>query len=308
MKNSKAPGIDNIVNEYLKTTLAKFLPYYVKLFNVIFDSGESPDRWTVGIIKALYKNKGDPKDPDNYRAISLVSSLGKVFTAILNTRLNSFSDENNIISGVQGGFRSGYSTQDNIFILYCLISIFLSKKKKLFCTFIDFKKAFDTVWRAGLWKKLIKSNIKGKMFKIIHSMYNNIKSCVEVSGEYSDFFSCDVGVRQGENLSPFLFAIYLNDLEDFLSQNCDVGLKTLDDISFENINVYLKLFLLLYADDTVIFAESHEELQQALEVFQEYCNLWKLKVNVSKTKIVIFSKRKCNIVYDFQLFGEKIDI
>ena len=150
LKNSKAPGIDNIVNEYLKTTLNKFLPHYEKLFNVVFDSGESPESWTVGIIKAIYKNKGNPNDPDNYRAISLVSSLGKVFTSILNTRLNNFSDEVNLISGAQSGFRAGYSTCDNIFILYSLIILFLSQKKKLFCTFIDFKKAFDTIWRAGL--------------------------------------------------------------------------------------------------------------------------------------------------------------
>jgi hypothetical protein len=72
-----------LLYEYLKTTVTKFLPYYAKLFNLIFDSGESPDSWTLGIIKAIYKNKGDPNDPDNYWAISLVSSLGKLFTSIL---------------------------------------------------------------------------------------------------------------------------------------------------------------------------------------------------------------------------------
>jgi hypothetical protein len=72
LKNSKAPGLDDIVNEYLKTTVNFFLPYYVKLFNLIV---ENPDAWTLWIIKAIYKNKGDPNDPDNYRAITLVSSL-----------------------------------------------------------------------------------------------------------------------------------------------------------------------------------------------------------------------------------------
>ena len=287
----------------------KFLPYYEKLFNVVFDSGESPKSWTAGIIKAIYKNKGDPNDPDNYRAISLVSSLGKVFTSILNTRLNKFSDEVNLISDAQSGFRAGYSTCDNIFILYSLIALFLSQKKKLFCTFIDFKKAFDTIWRAGLWRKLIKNNIQGKMFKIIFSLYKNIKSCVKAGGEYSDFFACDIGVRQGENLSPFLFALYLNDLEDFLSENCDVNLKTLNDLCEENLNMYLKLFLLLYADDTVLFAESIENLKNVLKVFENYCERWKLKVNVKKTKIVVFSKRRYNNdQLSFEMFGEKIDV
>ena len=150
------------------------LTIYVKLFNLIFDSGESPDSWTLGIIKAIYKNKGDPNDPDNYRAIKLVSSLGKLFTSILNSRLNNFSDETYLVTKSQAVFLAGYSTQDNIFILYILITLYLSKKKKLFCCFIDFKKAFDTIWRAGLWQKLINSNIHGNMFKIIFSFYDNI--------------------------------------------------------------------------------------------------------------------------------------
>lgn len=106
------------------------------------------------------------------------------------------------------------------------------------------------------------------------------------------FFKCDIGVRQEQNLSPFLFAIYLNDLEEYLSKNCEIGLDTLSSLSFENLGIYMKLFLLLYADDTVIFAESPQELKQSLKVFENYCNLWKLKDNVSKTKVVVFSKRK----------------
>ena len=189
LKNSKAPGLDDIVNEYLKTTVTKLLPFYVTLFDLIFDSGESPDSWTLGIIKAIYKNKGDPNDPDNYRAISLVSSLGKLFTSILNSRLSNFSDETDLVTKSQASFRAGYLTQDNIVILYSLITLYLSKKKKLFCCFIDFKIAFDTIWRAGLWQKLINSNIHGKIFKIIFSFYDNIKSCVKSGHTFSDFFS-----------------------------------------------------------------------------------------------------------------------
>ena len=114
--------------------------------------------WTVGVIRPIYKKKGSPADPDNYRAITIVSNIGKLFTSILNKRLNNIE----LITKVQAGFRKGYSTLDNIFILHSLISIYLSYGKKLHCTFIDFKKAFDTVWRLGLWQKLIKNNISGK--------------------------------------------------------------------------------------------------------------------------------------------------
>ena len=97
-------------------------------------------------------------------------------------------------------------------------------------------------------------------------------------------------------LTPILFSLFLNDLVQFMSNSCN-GLSTLsEDIgSFFNnddIEVFFKLYLLLYADDTVVFAESPEELQTALDTMQSYCDTWKLQVNTSKTKVVIFSKGK----------------
>ena len=104
--------------------------------------------------------------------------FGKVFTGILNNRLTKFSDEVGLISQVQSGFRKSHSTVDNIFILHSLINFYISKKKKLFCTFIDFSRALDTISRAGLWQKLLQNNINGKCFRIIKNLYQNVKSCV----------------------------------------------------------------------------------------------------------------------------------
>lgn len=73
-----------------------FLPIYHKLFNMIFDSGILPDSWLVGIIKPIYKNKGNADDPSNYRPITILSCMGKLFTAVLNQRLTSFIEENNL--------------------------------------------------------------------------------------------------------------------------------------------------------------------------------------------------------------------
>ena len=116
---------------------------------------------------------------DHYRAICLTSNMGKVFTSILNSRLNKLSYNIGLIYGVQGGFRKGYSVQDSLFVMHSLISLYLSSGKKLFCDFVDFKKAFDTVWRIGLWQKLIKNKIGGKMFRVILNFYSDIKSCVK---------------------------------------------------------------------------------------------------------------------------------
>ena len=72
------------------------------------------------------------------------------------------------------------------------------------------------MWREGLWQKMLEYNINGKCYRLIKNMYNNIKSSVMVNGEVSNYFACNIGLRQGETLSPFLFSIYLNDLESFL--------------------------------------------------------------------------------------------
>ena len=175
---------------------------------------------------------------------------------------------------------------------------------KLFCLFIDYKKAFDTVWREGLWYKLSKSGIKGKVFNLIKNMYDDIKSCVSYQQEKSDFFVSHKGVRQGENLSPLLFALYVNDLEEYLLNNNCACLKFDDDW----LDVYLKVLVLMYADDTVILAESEQGIKNALKTLDNYCREWKLEVNSSKTKVVVFGRGRTHVEgYDFRFNGETVE-
>jgi hypothetical protein len=145
LKNNKACGDDCIINEYIKSTSNQFIELYEKLFNLIFKSGVIPEMWVSGTIEPFYKNKGDKFNPKNYRPIAIVSCFGKLFTAVLNARLSEFSDEMLLIDENQCGFRSGYSTTDCMFVLHSFFKILKNKKKKLFCTFVDFEKAFDTV-------------------------------------------------------------------------------------------------------------------------------------------------------------------
>ena len=308
LKNSKSPGLDKILNEYLKNSPPALIKVLYRIFNLILDTGIIPDDWTIGIIKPMYKNKGDTMDPDNFRAITLISCLGKLFTSILNIRMTFFANEISLLSYNQAGFRKGHSTIDNIFVLNALISLYQSFGKKLYCAFIDFRKAFDTVWRTGLWKKLINSGIKGKIFSVIYNMYNNIKSCVQYNSEQSDFFPCLTGVRQGENLSPFLFSIFLNDLETFLIEHNCSPLTLVQDIYEQELNNLLEIFVILYADDTVLLADTRTGMQNALDLFQLYCNQWKLEVNVNKTKIIIFCKRKSTENFEFRLQNTLIEI
>ena len=158
---------------------------------------------------------------NNYRGISLVSNLGKLFTSILNERLKKWSDNNDVITDAQFGFKNGYSTQDAIFALNSIISKTLSKKKRLYCAFVDFKCAFDSVNRCKLWFKLSKIGIRGKLLNVTYSMYSNVRSKVAVNGFESEYFSNVQGLMQGEVLSPILFSLYMNDFEmNFLRSGC----------------------------------------------------------------------------------------
>ena len=279
LKNGKSRGPDFILNEFLKYGIDNMLHYLHALFNKIFDTGYFPDIWGDGFIVPLHK-KGSIENVENYRGITLLSVVGKLFTSILNARLNSWAEQYHIYIEAQSGFRKGMSTVDNCFVLQSLISHCLNTNKKLYAAFVDFKKAFDYVVRDVLWYKLIKAGVRGKILNVIQAMYNNIKSRVKFDNELSNDFVSYIGVRQGECLSPFLFSMYLNDLEkEFIEKGVD-GL----DIGM------LKLYLLLYADDIVIFSASSEGLQYGLDVLSDYCSKWRLKVNTDKTKVMIFRK------------------
>ena len=132
LKNGKAYGYDGNLNEYIKNTINDMMPVYVKLFNVILDTGIVPDSWDIGIMITIYKNKGSKTDPEMYRGITLNSCLSKTFSAVLDNRLNEYAEYINLISKVQAGFRKGHSTVDNIFVLYSLITIYFSRGKKYF--------------------------------------------------------------------------------------------------------------------------------------------------------------------------------
>ena len=298
LRLGKSGGPDNVLNEFFRYGTDVLMPYLCKLFNTVFDKGYFPEKWTDGFIVPLHK-KGSKAEVENYRGITLLSTFGKLFTRILNNRLNEWAETYHVYTEAQAGFRRQMGTIDNVFILHGLIKHFINEGKRLYAAFIDFTKASDYVVRENLWLKLIKVGVRGKILNIIKSMYTSVKSMVKYDNCLSQEFSCYLGVRQGECLSPFLFSIYLNDIEaEFVHSNC----KGVD------ISV-LKIFLMLYADDIVIFAEDQACLQEGLDVLFTYCKKWKLKVNVNKTKIMVFRRggplrRNVLFVYD----GNIIDI
>jgi hypothetical protein len=115
------------------------------------------------------------------------------------------------------------------------------------------------------------------------------------------------GVRQGEHLLPFLFSVFLNDLEDYFKTLDGVPLEKLKERFYNELHILFELFIILYADDTVLMSETKEGMQQSLNIFQLYCDLWKLDVNINKTKVMVFSKKK-NLNYSFILQDKQLEV
>ena len=297
LKRNKAAGSDLLVNEYFVEANDIIASHLVDLFNAILDSGYFPEKWTEGIIIPVFK-KGNPDDANNYRGITLVSCLSKLFTGILNKRIIDWAEENNVISDSQFGFRRGRSTTDAIFLLQSLIQKVLNQKGRLYCAFVDLQKAFDSVYLNGLWFKLYKLGIDGKLLRVIRDMYDKVKSCVRHCNSFSEFFECSIGLRQGEVISPVMFSMFLEDLELFLQDDINSGLS-IDDIT---------IILLLFADDMVILGKSPQDLQNSIDLLQSYCEKWGLSINVKKTKVVVFRKRgQLRVEEEWFYNGEKLE-
>ena len=315
LKNYKANGFDNIINEFIKYSPIKTRNALLLFFNKILSSGIVPSEWGISIIQPIYKNSGLKSSADNYRGISLISCTCKLFTALLNDRLSNFVENNNILGEEQAGFRQGYSTTDHLLVLNSIIDLYLNmikRKKRLFCAFVDFKKAFDLVDRNLLWIKLMSYDINGKFLKVMFNMYQQTKECIKLNNIISPSFMSNIGVRQGDHISPLFFSLFLNDCIDFLHEKYK-GLDSIDTLvknSFEgeNLEILFKIYILLYADDTIVLAESVRELQIALNALQDYCTFNKLEINYKKTKIIRFSKRRCKNIPVFKINDKNIEV
>ena len=281
LKSGKATGLDMINAELLKNLNNKFLHVFVSLFNKLLQNGHFPEEWAIGIIVLIFKG-GEKDNLDNYRGITLLSIFGKLFIGILLQRLNNVVSDYEILCENQLAYRKGYQTSDHIFTLRAVIeNTFQNKKGALYLCFVDFKKAFDSVDHKELLHKLATYGIKGNFLKIIASLYSKVKSSVRGADGLTDLFSCSRGVRQGCLLSPLLFALFLNDLNNYISTS-SVGVKIGED----------SIHSLLYADDLVLIARDPVDLQSQLNALQQFINSLKMEVNISKTKIMVLKNKK----------------
>lgn len=271
LKNTNSSGLDEIKTKVIKICSKHLLTSLTKIINKSFSDGSFPDVLKTSKVLPFFKN-GSRKDKNNYRPISLLSVLSKIFEVIFKIRLMIYLKENSILCNEQYGFRPNSNTQ---IALYDLITEIQSEKKneKTAAVFIDLQKAFDSVNHLILLTKLKEIGFSEEPMNWIRSYLFNRTQIVNINGIQSEEQKIKLGVPQGSILGPILFLLFINDLKD-------VGLRGKMFLSADDI-------AMVYHDQSYIGLEA--AINQDLEIMSCYMKNSRLALNVSKTQYMIFN-------------------
>lgn len=276
LSNGKATGRDGIPPEFLKYGGAHMTEALALLFDICRSNEYTPKAWHLVNMVPIFK-KGDKYDQSNYRRISLLSCVYKLYARVLQRRLLSFLNEH--IVEEQAGFCPGKGCDDNLCIMTDVMERKVANREPLYVALVDMRAAFDTVWRDGLWYKLQAMGVPHKLIRILQEIYSHGKFRVVANGEEGpDVDAALAGVLQGDVLSPDLFKAFINDLPRFLADAGCTGV---------NVSDMRKVVLLLFADDILLWGDTQTELQLQLDTLRDYCRLWQLEVSAKKTKVLL---------------------
>lgn len=277
LKSEKSPGPDKIANEALKLGSHILVNYLTKLFNLILQQEQIPKHWCSSNIILLYK-KGNPRDINNYRPISLLSSIYKLFSSIILSRIAPDIDRNQPIE--QAGFRPCYSTMDHIHAMEQITEKYKEYNMPLYIAFVDYAKAFDSISHSSIWNAMRKNNINEKYISVTKNIYAKSVSKIKLE-RHGEEFEIGKGVRQGDPLSPTLFIAVLEDI--------------FQNLEWKNKGIWIlnkRLTHLRFADDIALFSESATELKIMLQSLNTQSQKVGLEMNASKTKIMTNSSKK----------------
>lgn len=288
LKAEKSAGCDEIEAEMLKYGKDSLTPILTKIFNAILTTQLIPKQWQQSKIILLHK-KGDKDNINNYRPISLISTIYKLFSkTVYNRTKEALNDKQ---PREQAGFREGFSTTDHLQTINQLIEKHNEYKKPLYLCFIDFTKAFDTVEHSSIWTALSNQNIHPTLIKTFRNIYKNNTAKVKTD-KLGREFHLKRGVRQGDPMSPPLFSAVLEDIFERLKWRNRYGIQVWGE--------YLNN--LRFADDVVLLSNSPTQIQTMLNQLSAACKKDGLCLNLTKTKIMTN-----HIKEDIFLEDDKID-
>ena len=311
LKMGKAPGMDGILTSVIKSAadaagtseLKKgntFVEAISLLFNYVFDREVWPERWGSGIVFPLYK-QDSRLQPGNYRPITLLSAMGKLFGSVVENRLSTWSEKTGAIADEQGGFRRGRGTIDQLYLLKEIISSRKSQGLPTLVTYIDARKAYDTVWREGNYVRLFDVGVQGKLWRQIQAMGQRVKSKVRLPIGETDWYEHHRGVAQGAVESPWLYSNFINGMADELRAG-----------GFGILIGGIRIPLLMYADDIVLLADNVTELHAMNRIASRFAFKNRFRHNGDKSAVMVFnadSKLRQRVKEQlWVLSGERVEV
>ena len=271
LRKEKALGPDGISNDVIKGTKSVLAPVFTDLFNYIIRTEIIPQQWTKSNIVLLYK-KGDQFNIGNYRPISLVSNIYKLFAKIILKRIEQTLDEQQPIE--QAGFRKNFSVIDHIHVVRQILEKCTEYKLTYYLAFVDYSKAFDSLLHKNIWESLKAQGVEQKYIRLIRNVYEHSTACIQLERKGAHF-RIQRGVRQGDPLSPILFSAVLETIFrgfDWKDQGINIDGR--------------KLTHLRFADDIVLISKTPQDLQGMLNDIARESRKVGLKLNPEKTKLI----------------------
>ena len=296
LDSSKASGPDCILVVVLKNCEPKLSYILAKLFNMCLKESCFPDCWEVSSVVPVFKNVGERSAAKNYRPVSLLSVVSKVFEKLVNNRIVDHLENGGLFSDLQYGFRSSQSTADLLTVVSDRIARAFSRSGATRAVALDISRAFDRVWHAGLLHKLKSYGISGQIFGLISSFLSNRRLRVVLDGKSSREYPVNAGVPEGSILGPTLFLQYINDLPDDVICN-----------------------IVIYADDTTLYSKCDQasDLWQQLELASElesdlqdtvdWGRKWLADFNAGETQLVLFDRSKNTGAIDVKMDGSVLE-
>lgn len=288
---TNTPGYDDIPPKILSHSSTLISTPLTYIINLTLKTGIFPSKLKTAKVIPIYK-KGSRSDINNYRPISILSAFSKIFEKIISIRLKNYLEKNYILTDCQHGFRASRSTESAITQFTNSVYKCLEGNYYAVGVFIDLSKAFDTINHDILYDKLYHIGIRGVPLKLLQNYLTNRTQAVYCNSKYSLTKSISIGVPQGSILGPTLFLIYINDI----------------------INSTSKFQCTLYADDINCLMKDkdihklHADLTSELHQINHWIKLNKLRLNVSKTKYIVFQNRSVkNHIPPVLLEGESLN-
>ena len=292
LSSSSAPGVSGIHPKILKLIPDILIPIYTNLFNYCIVTNTIPDEWKSAVVTPLFKNKGSKTEMKNYRAISVLSPISKVFERLLSNQITRYFESNNLFYSGQHGFRRHHSCET---ALHELISdLNSSKDKKLISLlfFIDFRQAFDCVDSSLLLSKLFHYGFDTSSLILIANYFTNRNQVTKIGNVSSDNSEILNGVPQGSILGPLFFLIFINDLPLYLKE----------------------LSCKIFADDTTLYHDS-EELDKLINEFTTkvkplfaWCASNRIDINWSKSYCMFSTNRRIKLPTTIVLSANNIQV